>query len=86
VLYIWTAQGWAVASDQARPWYYAFSSSYGLYQAPLEGGTWHAQSGNAFRFLPYNGLRPGYYGVMNYMYWSWGRTSATQWSGWCQVT
>jgi hypothetical protein len=85
VLWAWGGNGWLRASDQPRPWYYALTSSYGFYQGTLEGGAWHSPSGNAFGAIPIY-VRPGYYGVMNWMYWSWGRNYGSAWSGWCQVT
>jgi hypothetical protein len=82
-IYRWQGQsrGWRVYDD-SPPWYYAFTSSYGYYQAPY-GTAWQQPNGRGFIFHNQSGLPRGIYAVRNYMYWDRTRTNHSAWGGMC---
>lgn len=73
-LYRWNGSSWQLF-DGTRPWYRAFTSSYGYYSAPFSGA-WQAVTTNAsMMFVPYYNLPRGYYAIKNFM--RWDRVSGT---------
>jgi hypothetical protein len=55
------------------PILYAFTSSYGYYQATLQAA-WHLvdNPGSQILFHRFTGLGPGLYRVKSYLWWDWG--------------
>ena len=83
-LYRWRPRAHRWKLYRSGSWYYAFTSSYGLYQAPLHTA-WHAQNGSDIVYVYFSGLPRGYYGVKHYMYWSWINKTYHRWGGYCFV-
>lgn len=82
-LHRWNGSSWQLF-DGTRPWYRAFTSSYGYYQNPL--GTWQNVNTNmGTMFVPYFNLPRGYYAIKNFM--RWGNVAGThaQFSPYCYV-
>ena len=54
--------------DTSRPFYSAFTSSYGYYQAPYTGA-WTTPTNAGMMFVPFKGLPAGTYRIRNFLYW-----------------
>jgi hypothetical protein len=73
-LYRWNANRRKWQLYWRKPWYYAFTSSYGYFQTALTV-PWHASNGSYINFVTYQGIRRGWYATKNYIYWqALGRT------------
>jgi hypothetical protein len=66
------------------PYYRAFTSSYGYFQAPLHQA-WTTPTGNDIVFSLFGGLAPGYYAVWHVLVWRSTGSEHTMWSPSCQV-
>jgi hypothetical protein len=84
-LYKYVGGKWRLA-DGSRPWYRAFTTSIGYYQAPF-GGAWINPKTNQGQviFVPYYYLSPGFYAIKNYMHWDYSNRTHSQFSGYCRV-
>jgi hypothetical protein len=82
-LYTWNGAAWVRVAT--RPWYRAFTSSYGYYQNPY--GTWQDTNTNVgTMFVPFFNLARGYYAIKNFMYWNSTGHMHVEWSGYCYVS
>jgi hypothetical protein len=84
-LYKYVEGKWRLV-DSSRPWYRAFTTSIGYYQAPF-GGAWIDPKTNKGQvlFVPYYYLSPGFYAIKNYMHWDYSNRTHSQFSGYCRV-
>jgi hypothetical protein len=82
-LWLYTRTGWRVV-DRSRPWFRAFTTSIGYYQAPYVGAWVNEQTNSGLLFVPYY-VRPGYYAIKNYMRWPYARLAHWQFSRYCRV-
>jgi hypothetical protein len=72
--------------DGTRPWYRAFTSSIGYYQAPYSGAWLNpATNWGQVLFVPYYNLTPGWYAIKNYMRWDYGGLRHSEFSRYCRV-
>ena len=56
--------------DTSRPFYMAFTSSYGYFQTASMPSAWTSTTTNAsMTFVPFNGLPAGSYRVRNWLFW-----------------
>jgi|tagenome__1003787_1003787.scaffolds.fasta_scaffold20370858_1 hypothetical protein len=56
--------------DTSRPFYMAFTSSYGYFQTAYMPSAWTSTTTNAsMTFVPFNGLAAGRYRIRNWLYW-----------------
>jgi hypothetical protein len=81
-LYKWNGARWVLV-DGTRPWYYAWTSSYGYYQGQFQAA-WSSNAGAQLMFVPFTNLTAGHYAVKNYLWW--GKTGAkhVEWSRTCR--
>ena len=83
-LYRWNGTSWQLY-DGTRPWYRAFTSSYGFYQNPY--GTWQSEVTNAgITFVPFYNLPSGYYAIKNFMKWDSVNYTHAEFSSYCWVS
>jgi hypothetical protein len=85
-LYKYVGGSWRLV-DGTRPWYRAFTTSRGYYQAPY-GGAWINPATNYGQvlFVPYFNLSPGWYAIKNYLRWDYPNLAHSQFSAYCRVT
>lgn len=85
-LYKYTTAGWQLV-DASKPWFRAFTTSIGYYQAPF-AGVWTNTQTNSGQvvFVPYRYLSPGYYAVKNHMYWDYPGLNHAQFGHYCYVS
>jgi len=85
-LWRWNGSTW-VLYDGSRPWYRAFTSSYGYFQTAYVASAWQAVPTNApVAFVPFYNLPAGYYAIKNYMKWDWTYGTHAEFSGYCFVS
>ena len=73
--------------DGSRPWYRAFTSSIGYYQAPYSGAWVNPKTNwGQVLFVPYYKLTPGWYAIKNYMHWDYNGRRHSQFSRYCRVS
>lgn len=70
--------------DSSKPYYRAFTSSYGYFQAQLHQ-PWTTPTANDIVFSLFSGLAPGYYAVWHVLVWRSTGAEHTMWSPYCQV-
>jgi hypothetical protein len=67
-LQVWNGRGWA-NFDTRRPFYTAFTTSYGYFQTTY-GAVWQSPQNMQVMWVPFTALPAGTYRVRNRLYWA----------------
>lgn len=83
-LWYWNGLRWALY-DGSKPWYRAFTSSYGFFQTAYTAAWNEVRTNAPLGFVTYNQLPSGYYAIKNYMRWASIATTHAEFAMYCKV-